>query len=86
MYFDKCHIDQSGGPNAYKGMQIRFLRNEDGTYNPAGSHLNPEQTNTTFKYTQQARFCLGVSKVRNFETREVEGRRSRVFSYTNKKL
>ena len=67
-------------------MQIRFPRNEDGSYNPAGSHLNPEQTNTTFKYTQQARFCLGVSKVRNFETGEVEGRRSRVFSYTNNKI
>ena len=79
-------MDQQGGPNSYRGMQIRFPRDPDEKYNPSATHLNPELKTSTFKYTQQARFCLGVAKVQNLATGEVEGRRSRIFSYTNKKI
>ena len=84
VYFDEMHIEQHGGPITSDGNQVRFPRNPDGTFNRSGSYGDTLYC-ATYKYPNQARFCLGVAKVMKLDG-TVEGRRCNVFDYTSKKV
>ena len=47
----------------YDDVQIRFTRDEAGIYDPLSDKIEPPLFASTFKYAQEARFCLGVAKV-----------------------
>ena len=59
------------------GIQIRFIRDKNGKYAPKN------MDKPTFKYAVQYRICIGVAAVM-LENGEVEGRKSKVYSYTGK--
>ena len=85
VYYDEMHVKQEGVPLFHNREQIRFHRDVLGKYNPTSTTLAPESAITTFKYADQARFCLGISKVRLLDG-TTEGRRCKVFDYTGKKI
>ena len=85
VWYDEMHIEQEGGANGNGGYQVRFHRDEEGKYSPSSPRLAPENRKTTFKYPEQARFCLGVCKVKLLNG-SFEGRKCRVFDYTCKKI
>ena len=64
VWYDEMHIEQEGGANTNDGYQVRFHRDENGKYSPSSPRLAPNNMKTTFKYPEQARFCLGVCKVK----------------------
>ena len=64
VFYDEMHVEQEGGPLFHNREQICFHRDASGKYDPTSTTLAPESAITTFKYAGQARFCLGVSKVR----------------------
>ena len=78
-------MTQKGGPNMYNDVQIRFTRDNAGNYDPLSNHYAPPLFASTFKYAQEARFCLGVAKVR-LPDGTAKGVRSKVFDYTMKKI
>ena len=69
----------------YTDVQIRFTRDEAGIYDPLSDKVAPPLFASTFKYAQEARFCLGVAKVR-LPDGTIKGVRSKVFDYTMKKI
>ena len=69
----------------YDDVQIRFTRDEAGNYDPLSNKIEPPLFASTFKYAQEARFCLGVAKVR-LPDGTIKGVRSKVFDYTMKKI
>ena len=89
VFFDECHMDQEGGPVTGAKYQVRFPHAEGRYFPPSptnpNSHYAPSMPKPRYKYTQQARFCLGVVAVRTKDGRIV-GRRSVVFDYTGQRL
>ena len=85
IWFDETHIEQEAGVISKTGIQIRFPRDENGKYAP--NHPNPiyfeKMNKPTFKYAAQCRICIGVAAVM-LENGEIEGRKSKVYSYTGK--
>ena len=70
--------------------QVRFPRDAKGRFcPPSPSNPNPDyaplRPKPSYKYTQQARFCLGVVAVKTKDGRII-GRRSAVFDYTGQRL
>ena len=63
VWFDEMHIKQKAGLNIHADLQIRFSRNSDGKYDQSANEFAPPAYQSVFKYTQEARFCLGVAKV-----------------------
>ena len=90
VFFDEMHVDQEGGPAYRSRYQIRFPRDAEGRYCPQ-SPSNPEpmyhpiRKKHSFKFTQQARFCLGCAAV-EMENGQIIGKRSYVFDYTGQRL
>ena len=69
IFFDEIHIDQEAGSLSKTGVQIRFPRDINGKYSPKSkSNPNPIyaplEHKPSFKYTAQARFCIGVAAVK----------------------
>ena len=90
VFFDEVHMDQECGPCYRHKYQIRFPRDAQGRYAPQStSNPNPIyaplKPKPTFKYSQQARFCLGVAAVKKLDG-SINGRRSLVFDYTSQRL
>ena len=90
VFFDESHLEQEAGPVYRCKYQIRFPRDRLGRYSPP-SPTNPTpiyapiRSTPSFKYSQQARFCLGVAAPKMPDGRVV-GRRSMVFDYTSQRL
>ena len=85
VWFDEMHIKQEGGSRMFNHMQIRFRRDAEGKYDPTSEHIASPTFRASYKYANEARFCLGVAKVRLLDGSE-EGRRCRVFDYTGKRI
>ena len=85
IFYDEMHVKQEGGTLFHNQEQIRFHRDTSGKYNPTSTTLGPKSAITTFKYAGQARFCLGVTKVRLLDG-TTEGKRCKVFDYTSKQI
>ena len=87
VWFDETHIEQEGGVISKTGVQVRFPRDINGKYAP--NHPAPiyaaKMNKPTFKYASQCRICIGVAAVM-LNNGEVEGRKSKVYSYTGKRL
>ena len=83
VWWDETHICQEAGLVTPDGYQIRMPRDKDGNYDPNGSYAD-EQRKATFKYTKEARFCLGVATVK--VNGKVIGKRCKSFDYTEKKI
>ena len=90
VFFDEMHMNQEGGLVYKTKYQVRFPRDDQGRYSP----LSPSNPNPTYaplknkpryKYTQQARFCLGLAAIRTIDGRIV-GKRSVVFGYLQQRL
>ena len=66
---------------------IRFPRYEEGNVDVKNSQYgtNNQQKNSTFKYEQEGRFCLGVAKI-EIKNGTITGKRCPVFDYTGKKI
>ena len=84
-FFNEVHIEQEGGSTIHDKLQIRFTRNDEGNYDPTSIKIAAEEYTSTFKYTQQARFCLGVAKVRLLDG-QIEGRKCKAFDYISKRI
>ena len=70
--------------------QVRFPRDaQERFFLPSPTNPNPQyaplRPKPSYKYTQQARFCLGVVAVKTKDGRII-GRRSAVFDYTGQRL
>ena len=76
-------MKQIGGDNRRDDILICFPRNDSGRYDPTAKTTRPATFRTTFKYAKEARFCLGVAKVKRIDG-VVEGRRSKVYEYSKK--
>ena len=86
VWFDETHIEQSGISSCHiSKKQVRFPRDENGKYDPNGSY-GKERTETSFKYSKQAKFCLGVASIKKSSYSLSEGVRCKSISYTNKKI
>ena len=85
VWFDEMHIKQEGGSRMFDNMQIRFRRDADGIYDPNSEEIADPSFRASYKYANEARFCLGVAKVKLLNGKE-EGRRCRVFEYTGKRI
>ena len=83
VWWDEMHLKQEGGMVTTDGYQIRFARDENGKYDPNGSFAE-EMKKPTFKFEQEARFCLGVASVK--EDGKVVGKKCKCFDYTSKKI
>ena len=83
------HIEQKGDPAYRTKYQARFPRDANGRYSPASSAIpTPIYTpldKPSFKYCQQARFCLGCAAIELLDGR-IMGKRSYVFDYTDQRL
>ena len=86
-FFDETHIEQEAGVISKTGIQIRFPRDEHGKYAPKHPHPTyaEKMNKPSFKYAAQCRICIGVAAVM-LENGETEGRKSKVYSYTGKRL
>ena len=62
-----------------------MLRDKDGKYDPNGEYGN-ENFETTFKYSKDARFCLGVALCCRVGFESSVRKRCKAISYTNKKI
>ena len=84
------HIDQEGGPAYRNKYQISFPRDEQGRYSPQ-SPTNPKpiyaliRKKPSFKFSQQARFCLGCAAV-EMRNGTIIGKRPYIFDYTDQRL
>ena len=90
VFFDEMHMNQEGGPVYNQSYQIRFPRDEQGRYSPRSATnpnpiYNPIRKKPSYKYTQQARFCLGCAAILRPDG-SVCGKRSKVFDYTGQRL
>ena len=90
VFFDECHMDQEGGPVTGGKYRVQFPRDAQGRFSPPSpTNPNPQyaplRPKPSYKYTQQARFCLGVVAIRTKDGRII-GRRSAVFDYTGQRL
>ena len=90
VFFDEMHVEQEGGPSYQTKYQIRFPRDTNGKYCPL-SPTNPNpifaeiRNKPSFKYCQQACFCLGCAAMELPDGRIVD-KRTRVFDYTGQRL
>lgn len=83
-FFDEVHVKQEGGSFIHDKLQILFPRDHTtGNYNPTSTTIATKEHTTTFKYSQQAQFCLGITKVCLLNN-AIEGRKCKVFDYTSK--
>lgn len=86
-FWDEMHVQVSVGSAGSNGSmrQVRFPRDENGKYCPTGT-LRKRGVRKKFKYSDEARVCLGVAMVELLENEEKKnvGRRGLVFSYTGK--
>ena len=83
VWWDETHIRQEAGIVTTDGYQIRLARDKDGKYDPNGTYTE-ESKRPTFKYTEEARFCLGVASVK-VNGKEI-GKRCKSFDYTGEKI
>ena len=84
MWFNKTHINQEGIQSHHiSKKQVRLPRDEDGRYHSDGEY-GQERAQTTFKYSQQGQFCLGVASVKYKKFEPPVGKRCQVISYTGK--
>ena len=68
--FNDFHIQQVSGPHMTSKVNehiIRFPRNEEGKIDVKTDKYNTKNQpkHSTFKYEQEERFCLGVSKIKS---------------------
>ena len=85
VWYDEMHIKQKVGLNIHADLQIRFPRNANGDYDSTSSSIAAPAYQAIFKYSQEARFCLGVAKIKQ-NNGTVKGVRSKVFDYSSKKI
>ena len=64
VWFNDMHMKQKAGLNMHANMQIRFKKDSEGRFDDEKGTLAPAASSPTFKYSQEARFCLGVAKVK----------------------
>ena len=66
---------------------IRFPRYEEGNIDVKNGEYdtNDQPKNSTFKYEQEGRFCLGVAKIEG-KNGTITGKRCPVFNYSGKKI
>ena len=85
VWFDEMHVKQKVELIPPNNMQIRFYRGPNGRFDPTSTTLAPPAFRSVFKYTHEARFCLGVAKVR-YTDGSIKGLQSKVFNYSGKKI
>ena len=66
--FDEVHIKQVSGPPVTINLNkhtIRFSRDEEGTIDVKNGKYDTKKQpkKTSFKYEQEGRFCLDISKI-----------------------
>jgi hypothetical protein len=88
VWYDETHLQQEGGRVSRGGVQIRFPRDANGAFSPLLEHSEEVKyanriQKPVFKYTKEARFCLGVGVIKNDEG-EYVGKKTPAFSYTMK--
>ena len=78
-------LNDKGESLIHNKLQTYFPQDPTRNYNPSPIKIVTEEYTTTFKYSQQARFCLGVTKMRLLNG-AIKGRKLKVFDYTSKRL
>ena len=89
--FDEVHFKQVCGPPSSSWsneFNILFPKKEEGGVDVERGvyDTNNQPKRASFKYEQEGRFCLGVSKVEIKEDGTIIGNRCPVFYYTGKKI
>ena len=90
VFWDETHIAQEGGMPSRTGVSIRFPRDGNGQLTIDINEDNPvtyndEPKKQTYKYSQEARFCLGVGIISTGEGC-IKGIKAKSFSYTGQTL
>ena len=70
VFLDEVHTQQVSVPPVTSNVNkqnIQFERDEEGKIDVKTSkyYTNNQPKNSTFKYEQEGRFCLGVSKIKS---------------------
>ena len=69
----------------FNDLQIRFRRDKHGQYDLSSDLIACRTFKESYKYANEARFCLGVVKVQLLDGK-ILGRRSILFDYTAKQI
>ena len=90
VFFDKIHVRQVCGPlvtSKVNEHNIRFPRDEEGNVDVKNGQYgtNNQPKKVTFKYEQEGRFCLSVSKIES-KNGTITGKKCSVFDYTVKEI
>ena len=90
VFFDEFHIQQVSGPPVTSKVNehnIRFPRDEEGNIDVKNGKYDTsnQPKKATFKYEQEGRFCLGVSKIES-ENGTITGKRCPFFDYSGKNI
>ena len=90
VFFVEVHIQQVRGPlvtNKVNEINICFTRGEEGNIDVKNDKYdtNNQPKQSSLKYEQEGRFCLGVA---NIESKHwtITGKRCPVFEYSGKKI
>ena len=90
VFFDEVHIQKVSVPPMKSKLNeenIRFPRDEEWkTDVETGKYdTNNQPQKVTFKYEQEGRFCLGVSKTES-KNGKITGKQCPVFDYSGEKI
>ena len=90
VFFGEFHISQVSGPPVTRKVDkqnIRFPRDEEGDIDVKNVkyETNNQPKNSTFKYEQEGRFCLGVAKIES-KNGTMIGKQCLVFYYSGGKI
>ena len=90
VFFNEVHIQKVIGPSVTSKLNehnIRFPKGDEGNIDvKTGKYdTNNQPKKSTFKYEQEGRFCLGVSKIEG-KNGLITGKQCTVFDYLGGKI
>ena len=88
--YGEVHFQQVSGPPVTSKLDednVRLPRDEEGNIDVKNGkyETNNQPKKATFKYEQEGRFCLGLSKI-EIKNGTITGKRCPVFDYSGKNI